>query len=79
MKKMTCKQLGGTCDENFEAQSFEEMAEQAKNHGMQMFQKGDREHINAMKEMMVLMKDPEAMKKWMESKKKEFDALQEDK
>ena len=46
---------------------------------MQMFQKGDREHINAMKEMMVLMKDPEAMKKWMESKKKEFDALQEDK
>jgi len=72
---MTCKQLGGACDKEFHAETFEEMAEMSKNHGMEMYQSGDEEHINAMKEMMELMKDPEAMKDWMENKRKEFDVL----
>ena len=42
MKTMTCKQLGGACDKEFHANSFEEMAELSKRHGMEMFQKGDR-------------------------------------
>ena len=40
-------------------------------------EKGDEEHIKAMKEMKELMNDPEAMKEWIESKQKEFDALPE--
>jgi len=75
---MTCKQLGGVCDKEFHAKNFEEIAELSKKHGMEMYQKGDEEHIKVMKDMMELMKDPEAMKKWMESKQKEFDALPED-
>ena len=78
MKTMTCKQLGGACDKEFHAETFEEMAEMSKNHGTEMHQQGDEEHMKAMNDMMELMKDPEAMKWWMESKRKEFDALPED-
>jgi hypothetical protein len=79
MKTMTCKQLGGACDKEFHADSFEEMAELSKKHGMEMFQKGDENHLKAMKEMQELMKTPVAMKEWFEDKRKEFDALPEDK
>ena len=79
MKTMTCKQLGGVCDKEFHAKTFEEMAEMSKKHGMEMYEKGDEEHIKVMKDMKELMNDPEAMKEWMERKKKEFDALPEDK
>lgn len=79
MKTMTCKQLGGACDLQFHANTFEEIAEQSKKHGMEMFQKGDQAHLNAMNEMRELMKTPDAMKDWFESKKKEFDALPDDK
>ena len=78
MKAMTCKQLGGACDEVFRANSFEEIAEISKKHGMEMFQQGDEEHLKAMDEMQELMKNPDAMKEWFESKRKEFDALPED-
>ena len=76
---MKCKQLGGACDEEFHAETFDEMAEISKKHGMEMHQKGDESHIKAMQEMMELMKDPQAMKEWMEQKRKEFDELPEDK
>ena len=79
MKSMTCKQLGGACDKEFKANSFSEMAELSKKHGMEMYQKGDGEHIKKMQEMMELMKDPDAMNKWFTDKKKEFDSLPEDK
>jgi len=75
MKTMTCRQLGGACDKEFQANTFEEMAEMSKNHGMEMFQKGDEAHIKVMNEMKEHMNDPQAMQNWMESKKKEFDAL----
>ena len=79
MKTMTCKQLGGACDKEFHANTFEEMAEQSKKHGMEMMQKGDPAHLKAMNEMRELMKTPDAMNKWFAEKKKEFDALPEDK
>ena len=75
MKTMTCKQLGGACEKEFQANTFEEMAELSKKHGMEMFQNSDADHIKAMKDMMELKKNPEAMKEWMETKKKEFDSL----
>ena len=74
---MTCKQLGGACDKVFHANSFEEMADLSKKHGMEMFQKGDQAHLNAMNEMRELMKTPDAMKDWFENKRKEFEALPE--
>jgi hypothetical protein len=77
MKIMTCKQLGGACDKKFHAHTFEEMAEMSKKHGMEMYEKGDEEHLKAMKKMQELMNDPEAMKEWYEKKQKEFAALPE--
>ena len=75
MKTMTCNQLGGACDMKFQAGTFEEMAQQSKQHGMEMFQKGDQAHLNAMNEIKDLMKDPNAMNAWFENKKKEFEVL----
>ena len=76
---MTCKQLGGACDKEFHAETFEEMAEMSKKHGTDMFQKEDDAHLKAMNDMKELMKNPDAMKGWFENKKKEFDPLPEDK
>jgi len=77
MKTMNCRQLGGACDKEFHANSFEEIAEMSKQHGMEMFQKKDEAHLKAMSEMQELMKNPEAMGAWFENRKKEFDALPE--
>ena len=75
MKTMTCKQLGGACDKEFHADTFEEIAELSKTHGMEMFQAGDEEHLKAMNEMQELMQSPEAMKEWFDNKRTEFEAL----
>ena len=77
MKTMTCRQLGGACDKKFTAATFEEMAEMSKKHGMEMFKKGDKEHLEAMNKMQELMNDPESMNIWFESKRKEFESLPE--
>ena len=76
---MTCKQLSGACYKEFHAKTFEEMAELSKKHGMEMYQKGDEEHIKVMKEMMELMQNANSMKKCMDSMRREFDSLPEDK
>ena len=78
MKSMTCKQLGGACDLVFRADTFEEIAEQSKKHGMEMFQQGDEAHMKAMNEMRGLMQSPEAMKDWFDNKRNEFAAMPED-
>ena len=77
MKTMTCRQLGGACDKEFHANSFEEISELSKQHGMEMFQKNDEAHLEAMNKMRALMtsSDSDAMKNWMKSKRDEFDAL----
>jgi hypothetical protein len=77
MKTMTCKQLGGACDKAFHANTFEQIAEMSKKHGMEMFQKGDTAHLKAMNEMQELMKSPKMMAEWFENKRKEFNALSE--
>ncbi len=77
MKTMTCRQLGGACEKEFHANSFEEISEMSKQHGMEMFQKNDEAHLEAMNKMRELMQtaDSDAMKNWMKSKQEEFDAL----
>ena len=78
MKTMNCKQLGGACEKEFHANSFDEIAEMSKQHGMEMFQKNDEAHLKAMNDMQELMQNPEVMNAWFENKKKEFEALPED-
>ena len=75
MKTMTCRQLGGACDLELHAETFEEMEEKSKKHGMEMFQKGDQDHLDAMHKMKALMTTPEKMKAWFDQKREEFNAL----
>ena len=78
MKTMTCKQLGGACDQKFQAESFDEIATLSKLHGMEMFQKQDADHLEAMQRITALMQQPVAMQEWFDAKEKEFNALAED-
>ena len=75
MKMMTCKQLGGGCDKEFHADTFEELVEMSKMHGMEMFQKGDAGHLKAISEIQRLMQNPEKMQEWFAKKKREFENL----
>ncbi len=78
MKTMSCNQLGGACDQTFSAETFEEMAELSKAHGMEMFQKQDEAHLKVMGEMKALMEKPGAMEEWFAAKRKEFEDQPDD-
>ena len=75
MKVMNCNLLGGACDHEFQAETFEEIAEMSRNHGMEMFKKGDKPHLKAMAKMKALMTAPDSMNIWYAERKKEFDIL----
>lgn len=75
MKTMKCSELGGACDFEFKAETFEEMAEQSKQHGTEMFQAQDEAHLKVMAEMKEMMQTPGAMEEWFEKKRQEFEAL----
>ena len=78
MKTMTCKDLAGACDVEFHAETFDEMAEMSKKHGMEMIEQGDQAHIEAMEKMKESMSGPEAMKQWYETVQYTFEDLSED-
>lgn len=59
MKTMTCNQLGGACDTEFHAETFDEMAQKAQQHGAEMM--NDQPHLEAMDNMRALMGNPDAM------------------
>ncbi|EAU52490.1 DUF1059 domain-containing protein [Amylibacter sp.] len=75
MKTMTCKQLGGACNKTFSADTFDEIVTMSKSHGMEMFEKNDKSHLDAMEEISVLMQDQSKMQEWFNQKKEEFNAL----
>ncbi|MFA9289398.1 MAG: DUF1059 domain-containing protein [Weeksellaceae bacterium] len=75
MKRMTCNQLGGACDKEFKAETFEEMAKLSQAHGMEMAAEKDEAHLEAMDKMTEMMNEPEAMQQWMDEKRAEFEAL----
>ena len=55
MKTLTCNQLGGACDLEFKANTFEEIKKLSQQHGMEMFQKNDAAHLEAMQKMKALI------------------------
>ena len=77
MKSMTCKQLGGACDEVFHAETFEEIAALSKKHGSEMYKAGDEAHITAIHRLQQLMNTPGAMSDWYENKRQTFEMLPE--
>ena len=77
MKSITCKDLGGACDLEFIGSTFEEVETQSKKHGMEMFQKNDQQHFEAMEEMKDLYSNENEFAKWYQSKKDYFENLPE--
>jgi predicted small metal-binding protein len=77
MKTMTCKQLGGACDQPLSANTFDEIAMLASKHAREKVQQGDAAHIEAMNAMRQAMTSPDAMNAWMADKRKAFDMLPE--
>ncbi len=75
MKKTTCKDLRGACDAEIQGETPEEMAENCKQHVMEMMQSEDESHKAAVESMMQLSK--EEQEKWYEDFKKGFDSLQD--
>ena len=51
MKKLTCKDLGGVCDEEFIGVSFEEIGQKCHEHVMAMIDSGDEAHKQAAEKM----------------------------
>jgi hypothetical protein len=78
MKSMTCRQLGGACDKIFQGNTFEEVAELSKQHGMEMFQTKDEAHLKIIHELQALMEQPGEMEKWLENKRQAFEDLPTD-
>ena len=77
MKSITCKDLGGACDLEFQGSTFEEVEARSKKHGMEMFQKNDQQHLEAMEEMKDLYSNENEFAKWYQSKKDNFENLPE--
>ena len=72
---MTCKQLGGACDVEFYADTFEEIAELSKKHGREMLKESDKAHFEAMSAMKIIMASPDTLQAWFKIKRSVFDAL----
>jgi hypothetical protein len=75
MKKTTCNNLGGACDEVLTGETANEMGENSKNHVIQKVQAGDEAHIKAMGEMMAL--SPEDQQKWYKDFEDNFSSLED--
>lgn len=78
MKTMTCNQLGGACDKAFTGDTFDQIADQSKQHAMEMMQSADEPHLEAMERMKTLMQEPGEMQKWFDARKQEFADLPDD-
>jgi hypothetical protein len=75
MKTMTCKQLGGACEQTFNANTFDEIAMMVSKHAREMVQQGDAAHIEAMNEMRSSMTSPESIATWMDDKRAAFNSM----
>ena len=75
MKKITCKELGGACEQAFLSDSFADVARQSRQHAMEMFAKNDTDHLQAVERMKTLMTTPMAMEEWMSERELHFNNL----
>lgn len=73
MKKTTCRNLRGACNEEIVGETAEQMGENSKQHVMEKIQSGDKDHKAAMQDMMMLSKEDQQA--WYEEFKKSFDSL----
>jgi predicted small metal-binding protein len=71
MKRLTCRDLGGPCDAEFAADSFEEIGKKSQEHVMEQMQKRDAAHLSVASSMRSAT--PEQQKTMMAEFKRKFD------
>jgi predicted small metal-binding protein len=71
MKRLTCRDLGGPCDAEFTADSFDEIGRKSREHVMDQMQKGDKAHLAAANNMRSAT--PEQQKAMMAGFKRKFE------
>lgn len=79
MKTMTCKQLGGPCDQAFHGNTADVIIKDQDKHLKEMVTNGDKTHENAQNEMQARWKNPIKGMGWYIKTKKAFANLPEDK
>lgn len=78
MKTMTCRQMGGPCDEQIHGSTADEMMNNGAMHVTEMANSGDEEHKKVLAMMEETRQNPEAGKVWFEKFASDFAALPED-
>ena len=78
MKTMTCKQMGGPCDNPFHGKTADEVIKAQDKHLKEMVAKGDETHRSALKSMQGRWKNPISGMKWYMRTKRAYAALPED-
>lgn len=75
MKSLTCKDLGGACNAIITGNTPEEMAENSKNHALEMMKEQDQAHMDAMQKMSQM--NPEQLHAFMMDFMKKFEEAEE--
>ena len=78
MKTMTCQQMGGPCDVQFQGKTADEVIKAQDRHLKEVVAGGDETHRSALKNMQGRWKNPVSGMGWYLRTKKAFAALPED-
>ena len=78
MKTMTCKQMGGPCDQAFSGETADDVINAQDQHLKDRVAAGDTAHEPANKDMRGRWKHPIKGMGWYKDTKKAFAALPED-
>jgi hypothetical protein len=78
MKTMTCRQMGGACDAQFQGQTADDVIRADDSHLKEMVAGGDAAHQGALKRMQARWKNPVAGMRWYLNTRKAFAALPDD-
>ena len=75
MKKTTCKDMGGTCDEEIQGETAEELMANGKKHVHDAADADDQDHKGVVERMTQLSE--EDRKKWADDFTAKFDGLED--
>jgi hypothetical protein len=78
MKTMTCRQLGGPCDQPHQGNTANDVIKAQDKHLRQMVDQGNVAHEPALSEMKGRWKNPLAGMGWYRQAKRDFAALAQD-
>lgn len=78
MKTMTCRQLGGPCDEAHHGETADEVIKAQDAHLRETVASGDATHQDALNDMKGRWKHPVAGMGWYRTAKRDFAALPDD-